>query len=67
VDQEALNTERDNKLGGMIVGVVVDEKAWRKMSYWPKEFGLRTDEDEDEDDEEEDSNVGKMPPDSDSD
>jgi probable RNA-binding protein EIF1AD len=34
VDGEALNTDRDNKLGGVIVGVVMDEKAWRKMPYW---------------------------------
>lgn len=26
--------ERSNKLGGEIVNVVRDEKAWRKMSYW---------------------------------
>ncbi|KAK5709570.1 hypothetical protein LTR17_019654 [Elasticomyces elasticus] len=30
--------DRDNKLGGEIVNVVGDEKAWRKMVYWPKEF-----------------------------
>jgi probable RNA-binding protein EIF1AD len=29
---------RDNKLGGEIVNVVRDERAWRKMSYWPAEF-----------------------------
>lgn len=26
--------ERENKLGGEIVNVVRDEKAWRKQSYW---------------------------------
>ena len=25
---------RANKLGGRIVNVVRDEKAWRKMGYW---------------------------------
>jgi probable RNA-binding protein EIF1AD len=34
VDRDALNTERDNKLGGVIVGVVLDERQWRKMTYW---------------------------------
>lgn len=30
--------DRDNKLGGEIVNLVGDEKAWRKASFWPKEF-----------------------------
>jgi len=33
VDTAAL-AERDNKLGGEIAMVVMDEKSWRKMSYW---------------------------------
>lgn len=33
VDTSSL-AERDNKLDGMIVNVVRDEKAWRKMAYW---------------------------------
>jgi probable RNA-binding protein EIF1AD len=64
VDTEAL-AERDNKLGGEIVTVIMSEREWRKMSYWPKEFAKHNtyDGDDDEDDEEEEeSNVGKMPP-----
>jgi probable RNA-binding protein EIF1AD len=33
VDTNALDT-RDNKLGGEIVNIVRDEKAWRKAHYW---------------------------------
>lgn len=51
--------ERDNKLAGEIVNVVRDEKAWRKMSYWPKEFVKKPAY---EDSDEEESTVGKMPP-----
>ncbi|KAL4956068.1 hypothetical protein BDW69DRAFT_100138 [Aspergillus filifer] len=57
VDTNALDT-RDNKLEGEIVNIVRDEKAWRKMPYWPKEFvkqPVAVSDDEDE------SNVGKMP------
>lgn len=43
---------RDNKLGGEIVNVVRDEKAWRKMAYWPAEFAAKKSfYDEDSDDE----------------
>ncbi|KAJ4368046.1 hypothetical protein N0V83_006401 [Neocucurbitaria cava] len=59
VDTSAL-AERDNKLDGEIVNVVRDEKAWRKMSYWPKEFAKKSTYVEDSDEEE--STVGKMPP-----
>ncbi|KAB2575405.1 Translation initiation factor 1A (eIF-1A) [Lasiodiplodia theobromae] len=52
--------ERNNKLGGEIINVVRDEKAWRKMSYWPPEFKKQSAYPEDSDDEE--STVGKMPP-----
>ena len=41
LDTEAL-AERDNKLDGEIVNVVRDEKAFRRMSYWPPEFAART-------------------------
>ncbi|KAJ4410830.1 hypothetical protein N0V91_001758 [Didymella pomorum] len=58
VDTSAL-AERDNKLDGEIVNVVRDEKAWRKMSYWPKEFVKKPVY---EDSDEEESTVGKMPP-----
>ncbi|KAJ4366048.1 hypothetical protein N0V95_000274 [Ascochyta clinopodiicola] len=51
--------DRDNKLDGEIVNVVRDEKAWRKMSYWPKEFVKKPAY---EDSDEEESTVGKMPP-----
>jgi probable RNA-binding protein EIF1AD len=33
VDTKALD-DRENKLGGEIVNVVRDEKAWRKASFW---------------------------------
>ncbi|KAJ4336852.1 hypothetical protein N0V87_005067 [Didymella glomerata] len=58
VDTSAL-AERDNKLDGEIVNVVRDEKAWRKMAYWPKEFVKKPAY---EDSDEEESTVGKMPP-----
>ncbi len=41
VDTASL-ADRENKLGGEIVNVVGDEKAWRKMSYWPVEFAKKT-------------------------
>jgi probable RNA-binding protein EIF1AD len=62
VDQDALNTDRDNKLRGVIVGVVMDEKQWRKMSYWPESFVEEKWNHNGSDDEEEESNVGKLPP-----
>jgi len=50
---------RDNKIGGEIVNVVRDEKAWRKQPFWPQVFvGRAVPEDSDE----EDSVVGQMPP-----
>lgn len=33
VDRNALEN-RDNKLGGEIINIVRDEKAWRKAYYW---------------------------------
>ncbi|KAJ5152352.1 hypothetical protein N7492_010647 [Penicillium capsulatum] len=51
--------ERDNKIGGEIINIVRDEKAWRKASFWPKEFAKQPVA-VDSDDEEE-SRVGKMP------
>ncbi|KAL2821603.1 hypothetical protein BJX63DRAFT_222203 [Aspergillus granulosus] len=57
IDTNALEG-RDNKLRGEIVNIVRDEKAWRKTSFWPKEFvkqPVLVSDDEDE------SNVGKMP------
>ncbi|PSR77382.1 hypothetical protein BD289DRAFT_463611 [Coniella lustricola] len=38
-----------NKAQGDIVNVVRDEKEWRKMPYWPKEFPKHTYDDDDED------------------
>ena len=32
---------RDNKLDGEIVNIVREERAWRKMSYWPPEFAAK--------------------------
>ncbi|KAK1996276.1 translation initiation factor 1A/IF-1 [Colletotrichum falcatum] len=51
--------EPDGRVMGEIINVVRDEKAWRKQSYWPKEFAKTNTYD---DSEESDSNVGKMPP-----
>ena len=59
LDTEA-RAERENKLDGEIVNIVGDEKVWRKMAYWPKEF-VKTSVIDDGSDEEE-SIVGKMPP-----
>jgi probable RNA-binding protein EIF1AD len=58
VDRSAL-ADRENKLGGEISNVVREEKAWRKMKYWPAEFSKRVVE---EDSDEDESNMGKMPP-----
>ncbi|KAK2808301.1 hypothetical protein FQN50_004860 [Emmonsiellopsis sp. PD_5] len=58
VDMAALE-ERENKLSGEIINIVRDEKAWRKESYWPKEFAKASrvvDSDDDDD------IAGKMPP-----
>ncbi|KAH8728593.1 hypothetical protein GQ44DRAFT_608770 [Phaeosphaeriaceae sp. PMI808] len=59
VDMSA-RAERENKLDGEIVNVVRDEKAWRKMAYWPKEFAKKSTYVQDSDEEE--STVGKLPP-----
>ncbi|OAK93486.1 nucleic acid-binding protein [Phaeosphaeriaceae sp. SRC1lsM3a] len=59
IDTSAL-ADRENKLDGEIVNVVRDEKAWRKMAYWPKEFVKKSTYVEDSDEEE--STMGKMPP-----
>lgn len=31
--------ERANKLGGEIVGIVLEVREWRRMGYWPVGFG----------------------------
>ncbi|KAJ4387126.1 hypothetical protein N0V93_007715 [Gnomoniopsis smithogilvyi] len=31
-------TKANSKVDGEIINVVRDEKGWRKMPYWPKEF-----------------------------
>ena len=78
IDTSAFN-DRENKLGGEIVNVVVDNKEWQKRSYWyarpvitqqwlnsryrPREF-RKLSFPEDSGDEE--STVGKMPPSEDS-
>ncbi|OJD20383.1 hypothetical protein ACJ73_08281 [Blastomyces percursus] len=56
VDMDALE-ERGNKLSGEIINIVRDEKAWRKASYWPKEFAKASREEDDDD-----SITGKLPP-----
>lgn len=57
-DAEAL---KDTKIAGNIINVVRDEREWRKMAYWPAEFGKERDKAYEDSDEEE-SVVGKMPP-----
>ncbi|PKX97482.1 putative eukaryotic translation initiation factor eIF1a-like protein [Aspergillus novofumigatus IBT 16806] len=59
VDTNALE-DRDNKLGGEIINIVRDEKAWRKAPFWPKEF-VKQPTAVESSDEEDESNVGKMP------
>lgn len=59
VDMSAM-ADRNNKLDGEIVNVVREEKEWRKMPYWPKEFVKKSTYMEDSDEEE--SAVGKLPP-----
>jgi len=59
VDGDAL-ADRDNKLGGEICTVILEDKEWRKMSWWPKEFVKSNAYQAESDDEE--SNVGKLPP-----
>ncbi|KAL6710155.1 hypothetical protein ACN47E_009946 [Coniothyrium glycines] len=59
IDISAL-ADRENKLDGEIINVVRDEKAWRKMPYWPKEFVKKSTYIDDSDEEE--STVGKLPP-----
>ncbi|KAI1463105.1 nucleic acid-binding protein [Daldinia caldariorum] len=54
--------EQKGKVRGEIVNVVVEEKEWRKQSYWPKEFPRPIYGDEDDEDDDEESTVGKMPP-----
>lgn len=51
--------DRGNKIDAEIVNVVRDEKAWRKASWWPKEFTKKAVA---ADDSEEESTVGRMPP-----
>lgn len=58
IDSTSL-ADRGNKLDAEIINVVRDEKAWRKMPWWPKEFEKRTAV---IDDGEEKSTVGKLPP-----
>ncbi|KIV99565.1 uncharacterized protein PV09_08743 [Verruconis gallopava] len=62
-------SERDNKLDGEIVNLVGEERIWRKMNYWPKEFEKKNvySDSDDDDEEREDYNVGKMPSSSDED
>jgi len=59
VDTKTL-ADRDNKINGEIVNIVRDEKAWRKASFWPKEFVKKVTVTSDSD--EEKSTAGKMPP-----
>ncbi|KAK3352245.1 hypothetical protein B0T25DRAFT_454966 [Lasiosphaeria hispida] len=60
IDVASSSEERppNSKVVGEIINVVRDEKAWRKLPYWPKPFAKNTYDDEDDDE----STVGKMPP-----
>lgn len=60
LDTEAL-AERGNKLAGIIVNIVGDEKAWRKMPYWPKEFAAKQSSYAEDSDDEDDQGP-QMPP-----
>ncbi|KAJ5939175.1 hypothetical protein N7466_002309 [Penicillium verhagenii] len=60
IDTKA-SEERDNKIGGEIINIVRDEKAWRKASFWPKEFVKQPVFTGGDSDSEEESRVGKMP------
>ncbi|CAD6499184.1 BgTH12-04836 [Blumeria graminis f. sp. triticale] len=51
---------RHNKIGGKIINVVLDERVWRKLPYWPKDFVKAPKNFSDSDAEE--STVGKLPP-----
>ncbi|CAI4210927.1 unnamed protein product [Parascedosporium putredinis] len=51
--------EVEDEAVGKIINIAKDEKAWRKMPYWPKEFPKFQYPESDEEDE---SNAGKMPP-----
>ncbi|OQE27263.1 hypothetical protein PENSTE_c004G09648 [Penicillium steckii] len=61
VDTKA-QEERDNKIGGEIINIVRDEKAWRKAPFWPKEFVKQPVVTANSDsDSEEETRVGRMP------
>ncbi|KAJ5636177.1 uncharacterized protein N7484_009490 [Penicillium longicatenatum] len=60
IDTKA-SDERDNKIGGEIINIVRDEKAWRKAPFWPKEFVKQPVYTGGDSDSEEESRVGKMP------
>ncbi|EXJ94423.1 hypothetical protein A1O1_02818 [Capronia coronata CBS 617.96] len=52
-------TDRPNKIQGVIVNIVRNEKTWRKQPYWPPAFVKKVASDYSD---EEESLVGKMPP-----
>ncbi|KAI9713557.1 MAG: hypothetical protein M1820_000939 [Bogoriella megaspora] len=63
IDQDLASLgNRENKLGGVIVNIVGDERTWKKMGYWPKEFTETKGRLVAEEDDEDESRVGKMPP-----
>lgn len=53
-----MSPDRENKLDGEIINIVREEREWRKMGYWPKEF-VRKDGYGDSEEEEGDSEDGK--------
>ncbi|KAF1814142.1 eukaryotic translation initiation factor eIF1 [Eremomyces bilateralis CBS 781.70] len=48
--------EDTGKVGADIINVVREDRIWKKMPWWPKQFAKTADV------EDEESNVGKMPP-----
>ncbi|ROW14076.1 hypothetical protein VPNG_04101 [Cytospora leucostoma] len=41
-------SKANSKVQGEIINVIRDEKEWRKMPYWPREFPKNTYDDEDD-------------------
>lgn len=61
VDTASL-ADRGNKLGGEIVNIVRDEKAWRKAAFWPDEFAAAKNSYQETSDDEDEDEGPKFPP-----
>lgn len=66
VDTAAL-ADRGNKLGGEIVNIVRDERAWRKKAFWPAEYAAKKSTYQENSDSEEAPNRDMPPSDSEDD